>query len=371
MRKPKLQVVEEYHKILRFPEILSMLNALPNVGMLLNDERQVVYANTVLLQSLGIQNIQQIVGMRPGEVIQCVNAHSGSDGCGSGAECRFCQAVQVVFACMDQRRKVSSECRVMSKVGDDYLPNDIRVTASPFDLNGDGYILVFFEDISAIKRLEQLNRIFFHDIMNTVGGLSTSLSCFTASDNSDDKMLYAELMELQVRRVSDELQAHRDLMLAENNSLEVALAPLQVSEVIEQIHVVLDGFFRIHEVSLVVEDSSNDATVLSDLALLLRVLTNLLKNACEASAPGQEVVLRCEQSTGNLVFTVQNDKVMTESIIAQVFQRSFSTKGKGRGLGTYSARLITTRYLKGGIDMRSSMDTGTEFIVKIPLEQGR
>lgn len=31
----------------------------------------------------------------------------------------------------------------------------------------------------------------------------------------------------------------------------------------------------------------------------------------------------------------------------QIFQRSFSTKGKGRGLGTYSIKLLTERYLKG------------------------
>lgn len=31
----------------------------------------------------------------------------------------------------------------------------------------------------------------------------------------------------------------------------------------------------------------------------------------------------------------------------QIFNRSFSTKGKGRGTGTYSMKLLTKRYLKG------------------------
>ena len=50
----------------------------------------------------------------------------------------------------------------------------------------------------------------------------------------------------------------------------------------------------------------------------------------------------------------------------QIFQRSFSTKpGAGRGVGTYSARLLTERFLGGELSFESEMGRGTTFTVKL------
>ena len=50
----------------------------------------------------------------------------------------------------------------------------------------------------------------------------------------------------------------------------------------------------------------------------------------------------------------------------QVFQRSFSTKGSGRGLGTYSMRLLTEHYLRGSVGFTSSAAEGTTFFASYP-----
>jgi hypothetical protein len=44
-----------------------------------------------------------------------------------------------------------------------------------------------------------------------------------------------------------------------------------------------------------------------------------------------------------------------------MFQRNFSTKGPGRGVGTYSVRLLTERYLGGQVSLLSSPESGTRF----------
>jgi len=49
-----------------------------------------------------------------------------------------------------------------------------------------------------------------------------------------------------------------------------------------------------------------------------------------------------------------------------LFQRSFSTKGEGRGLGTYSIKLYTERYLKGTVSFSSAEGEGTVFRVRYP-----
>ena len=58
---------------------------------------------------------------------------------------------------------------------------------------------------------------------------------------------------------------------------------------------------------------------------------------------------------------------MPPEVQLQVFNRSFSTKGNGRGIGTYSIKLLCERYLKGKVSFVSSAEQGTIFKVTLPL----
>ncbi|MGO9255131.1 MAG: hypothetical protein ACLQU1_02335 [Bryobacteraceae bacterium] len=58
---------------------------------------------------------------------------------------------------------------------------------------------------------------------------------------------------------------------------------------------------------------------------------------------------------------------MPAKVRLQVFQRSFSTKGMGRGLGTYSIKFLTERYLQGQVSFGSVEGEGTTFMACYPL----
>ena len=57
---------------------------------------------------------------------------------------------------------------------------------------------------------------------------------------------------------------------------------------------------------------------------------------------------------------------MSQEAQLQVFQRSFSTKGRGRGLGTYSVKLLSERYLGGRVSFSSTPEAGTVFRLFLP-----
>jgi len=50
-----------------------------------------------------------------------------------------------------------------------------------------------------------------------------------------------------------------------------------------------------------------------------------------------------------------------------LFQRSFSSKGSGRGLGTYSMKLFGEKYLDGEVSFESDRIKGTTFTISLPL----
>jgi sensor histidine kinase regulating citrate/malate metabolism len=62
---------------------------------------------------------------------------------------------------------------------------------------------------------------------------------------------------------------------------------------------------------------------------------------------------------------VNNPTFMPRDVQLQVFKRSFSTKGAGRGIGTYSMRLLASRYLGGTVDFTTSEADGTTFRVRL------
>jgi signal transduction histidine kinase len=63
---------------------------------------------------------------------------------------------------------------------------------------------------------------------------------------------------------------------------------------------------------------------------------------------------------------VHNAGFISPEVRAQMFQRSFSTKGQGRGLGMYGVRLLTGNYLGGRVECMSSRDSGTTLLVILP-----
>ena len=116
-----------------------------------------------------------------------------------------------------------------------------------------------------------------------------------------------------------------------------------------------------------VEESLCDVAFISDPTLLKRVLANLVKNALEATPRGGEIRLGYSVGERELLFHVWNASVIPAESRSAIFQRSFSTKGVGRGLGTYSIKLLATNYLKGDVFFTTSETAGTRFTVRLPM----
>ena len=106
----------------------------------------------------------------------------------------------------------------------------------------------------------------------------------------------------------------------------------------------------------------------SDKTQVLRIIGNMLKNALEESSEGDTVKAGCDLTNDNQIrFWVWNSQYIPKRVQLQIFNRSFSTKGVGRGIGTYSMKLLGERYLKGKVDFTSETNDGTTFFLTLPL----
>ena len=116
---------------------------------------------------------------------------------------------------------------------------------------------------------------------------------------------------------------------------------------------------------LIAQDSK-DVEITSDRTLLRRILGNMIKNAIEAVPENSTITLGCKVEGEKINYWVHNPGFIPRNIQLQIFNRSFSTKGHGRGLGTYSMKLLSS-FLNGTVMFTTSEEKGTTFNVTIPI----
>jgi signal transduction histidine kinase len=185
--------------------------------------------------------------------------------------------------------------------------------------------------------------------------------------DAGEKMEYEKEIPVLLNIMIEEIKAQSDLSLAEENDLQVNIRNCNSISICSN----SVNFYRNRaserSILLFVESESENLNFESDEILVSRVLGNMIKNGIEASESGNSVSVSCALKNDKVLFTVHNSGFITLSVQQQIFQRSFSTKGKGRGMGTYSMRLLTGRYLKGEISFNSTERDGTDFIAEFPL----
>jgi signal transduction histidine kinase len=391
--------------------IPALFDAGPLITIVLGRDRRIVYANRQGLSLVGARSGAELQGLRFGEALGCIHATSAPDGCGSSPACCYCgasrqlkQALTILDAfatdgsgplappreakpageaegdagpAVFNPHGEGEECNIAraqdpadpAGFGESSL--DLRVWSQAISLGGEGLVLLTALDISAEKRREVLERIFYHDIANTASGIRTILELLKFVDEEPQERFTALLMSAADQLV-EEIESQRALKAAESRELavkfEILDAKLALAEILALFAYKLEG----KDISLKLAPGSARLVVESDATLLRRVLVNMIKNAIEAAVRGEVLLVGLASEKGGpgepdwAVFWVKNSAVMPEVAQRRVFHRSFSTKGPGRGVGTYSMRLLAEGYLRGKVSFSSREGEGTIFELRIP-----
>lgn len=361
-RNSQQEMQEQKAMIMRSLDVVTLMNAIPDPFMILNENRQVVYANNKLGHLLNIENIDAILGLRPGEMLNCVNSDKNEAGCGESLACEFCGNLSCIQQSLEDGKIHTNKSRVLTK--NNSVSLDLVLNSTPYTIDGHTFLLFSVKDNSDQMRRNNLERIFFHDIINIADGLKNISAILL--DNPEEFSNFKDIVYELSHTLVDEIVAQKQLLAAENQQLAVNIATLNSLNLLQTVKTSYKSMANSEKKVIGISKSALDIDFNTDSALAKRVIGNMVKNAIEASNPGQQITITCSEDSDNIIISVHNHSVISLEAKMQIFQRSFSTKGKGRGIGTYSMKLLMEKYLQGKVSFESEEGKGTTFYAYFP-----
>jgi len=346
---------------------LQILEGFPGLAVILDKNRQIVAFNKSAMSLFRGQRADDVYGKRLGEAFRCIHAFDDGGGCGGSKFCSECGSANTIKLTKDSLANQIGECRISTITKGKEGSLNLRVYTSPLSIEGEPYTLFTIKDIAQEQRLQALERIFFHDVLNTAAAINSIALLMNTDQNEEDKKELTSLLKASAMQLIQEIHAQRDLVTAERGELAFTIEPVSTRRIVDS---VLDIYLH-HDLArdrkLVVEPCRSTVSVETGPVHLIRCIGNLVKNALEASNTGEEVRIACHSTSSEVTFSVHNRGVMPESVQHQVFQRSFSTKARlGRGIGTYSVKLLVEQYLHGEVWFESNEENGTVFYIRLP-----
>lgn len=362
-RASQEQIADINQQLSHDPVAIGILNAVDSLVVVVNDNRQIVAANKIFLDISNCRE-DELIGQRLGEGLNCQNAEQGPNGCGTSANCKYCGAVLSILNAFDKSETSTDECSLLVKNDKGMAALEFKVRATPLELAGTTLTVVVLTDISDQKRKDALEKVFLHDIANVVCGLKGWAELLQECESQEA----VERIVALSNQLVDDVNSQRLLLQAESNEVELKMIDVTANNILN----LLSSVFKSHEVcegkKLDVCLLDTDVSFKTDMSLFMRVMVNMVKNALEASEPGQCVSLAIAQSLEGLLWCVHNQNHMPEEVAAHIFQRSYSTKSrKGRGLGTYSMKLFGENFLKGKVWFETDQSDGTNFYFELKI----
>jgi nitrogen fixation/metabolism regulation signal transduction histidine kinase len=203
-----------------------------------------------------------------------------------------------------------------------------------------------------------------HEIKNPLTPMRLSVQSFERKFNPEDENIKEKLKEY-----SQTLIQQIDVMSSIASAFsDFAKMPTQKKEKIEIISIVKLALDIFNEKAIKYQTNEKELYAFLDKTQLIRIVTNLVKNALQATENEENPFINVEIiSKGSKIKIVVSDngKGISEEVKDLIFEPKFTTKTSGMGLGLPMIKNIIEAY-DGAISFTSNKGTGTVFTVILP-----
>jgi signal transduction histidine kinase len=203
-----------------------------------------------------------------------------------------------------------------------------------------------------------------HEIKNPLTPMRLTIQSFVQHFNPA-QVDYKQKLEEFCNSLIEQIDTMTAVASAFSN---FAKMPVGKSESLNAVAVVKSALDIFTEDFIVFHASRNDISLHFDKTQLIRIITNLVKNAIQATQNSEkpQIEVSVSQTQKYVIIKVKdNGKGIALENKAKVFEPKFTTKSSGMGLGLPIVKKIIETY-KGVINFETKEGKGTIFTVTIP-----
>ncbi|QHI37326.1 Sporulation kinase A [Kordia antarctica] len=203
-----------------------------------------------------------------------------------------------------------------------------------------------------------------HEIKNPLTPMRLSVQSFQRKFDPEDPKIHQKVDEYS-KTLIQQIDTMSSIASAFSNFAKMPAQQNEMLNVVEITRLAMDIF---NEDYINVSFEEQEIVAKFDRTQLIRVITNLVKNATQAIPTDRKprIDVRVFQENENVTITVKDNGIgITKENMRKIFEPKFTTKTSGMGLGLGMVKNIVETY-KGSITFTSEENEGTTFIVTFP-----
>lgn len=205
-----------------------------------------------------------------------------------------------------------------------------------------------------------------HEVKNPLTPMRLTVQSFQRKFDEQDPNIKQKLDDY-----TKTLLQQIDIMSSVANAFSnFASMPAQQNERINVVEVVQLGLEIFNENYIQFESTEKEIFLLMDRTQLIRIITNLVKNATQAISEENQnpsVLISVSKENSDVIIEVKDNGIgISENNKTQIFEPKFTTKNSGMGLGLGIIKKIIENY-NGTITFESAQNIGTTFTVTFPI----
>jgi PAS domain-containing protein len=128
-RASKDVILRDYNDLCSLEIVRSVIDSMPQIVFVLNQNRQIVYANRVFYELFHVDDAESVLGLRPGELLGCTHGVDAVGGCGTTKSCQSCGAVLAILNSLEGDTDTRT-CHIFRKADSQVF--ELQIKAAPF-----------------------------------------------------------------------------------------------------------------------------------------------------------------------------------------------------------------------------------------------
>lgn len=339
----------------------SIVNSMINGVIAVDTENKILMINSVCYQLFNIK-INDIIGYNFYDVIRNEDVYEVLDKSIKGKEHIV---KEFLFCSLTEGDKI---LRVYAN----------PISAQVIDSNVKGSLLVF-QDITQIRKLEQLRSDFVSNVTHELKTPLTSIMGFTdtlkagAIHDKKAALHFLEIIEIETKRLYRLILDILSLSEIETRQEDINMQKEDINLIIQEVCRVLEPQAKEKGITMNTKIEKNAVYFECNRDRISQMLMNLIDNAIKYTEKGKIDIVCCNHKKEIEISICDTGIGIPKENIERIFERFYrvdkgrSRKAGGTGLGLSIVKHIVMLY-EGKLTVTSEEGKGTQFTIKLPYK---